>query len=79
MTIKTIDIDQLDDMNLLTADDRELIPKLIKQTHALLNRVEDEQFRQVLVADLEYFEGLLNRRPLREELHDLGYAIKPVA
>ena len=66
-------------MNLLTADDRELIPKLIKQTHALLNRVEDEQFRQVLVADLEYFEGLLNRRPLREELHDLGYAIKPVA
>ena len=37
MTIKTIDIDQLDDMNLLTADDRELIPKLIKQTHALLN------------------------------------------
>ena len=79
MTIKTINIDQLDDMNFLTADDRELIPKLIKQTHALLNRVEDEQFRQVLVADLEYFEGLLNRRPLREELHDLGYAIKPVA
>ena len=79
MTIEMIDIDKLDEMNLLTAEDRELIPKLIKQTDALLNSVEDKKFRQVLVADLEYFKALLNRRPLREELHDLGYAIKPVA
>ena len=76
--LKTIDTDRLDDMYRLTADERDLIPKLIKQMYALLDRVEDERFRQSLGADLEYCEGLLNRRPLLEELHDVGYAIKPV-
>lgn len=77
MKLRTnIDIDRLDEMSRLTPEEREEYPKLIDQLEARMARTEDEDERQSLDSALEYLSGMLNRKPLRQALEEMGCEIQ---
>ena len=73
-----IDIDQLDDMYRLTPAEREAMKEQIRRMEELFALTKDESVRQSFDANIEYLNGLLQRRSLREELKEQGVEVEVV-